>query len=113
MLNRRDLGLRMQNWHSSQNDPIYAVGSFYSSGLSYPDKAIVIRAIYNLQSDLSQFRRMVRGKVVYVPRNGERVDLKQFAGYTVRGMRKDINDLREIVNELEECLEKDYCNDNG
>lgn len=40
----RAIGNRLLQWHGGQGDPIYAVGSFYSSGKEYPDKEVIERA---------------------------------------------------------------------
>jgi hypothetical protein len=39
-----DLGLRMHNWHASQGDPVYAVGSYFAGGRDYPDLNVVMEA---------------------------------------------------------------------
>lgn len=105
-MNRIELGERMQQWHSSMGDPIYAVGSYYFAGDRYPVKATVEDALLNLQSDLSQARQMDRGKKIYI-HNGM-TDLKTFGGFTRRRLRENIKDLREITEALKEFLEKDY-----
>lgn len=47
---RQKAGLLMQHWHSSQNDPVYAVGSFYFEGKQYPDTEIVSDAKERLEN---------------------------------------------------------------
>lgn len=107
-MNRTDLGERLCQWHSSMHDPVYAVGSFYVSNQVYPDKEVVNRALSSLEKDLSEFKRMLRGKVVLVTRNGAQVSLKKFAGYTNKDCREHITDLSEIVDSLKEQMSEDY-----
>lgn len=47
---RKSLGEKLQHWHSSGSDPIYAVGSFYFSGQVYPKREIVERALSSIES---------------------------------------------------------------
>ncbi len=107
-MDRTELGERLCQWHSSMGDPIYAVGSFYVSGQVYPDKEIVENAISSLTSTLSEARRMLIGEKVMVVRNGVKVDLKVFAGYTNDDLRENIADLEEIVDELQSFMTEDY-----
>lgn len=108
-LDRAELGLRMQGWHASQADPIYAVGSFYFSGEVYPDRDVVDAALSGLECELDKSRRMARGEKVSAPHAfGRTDDLKRFAGYTRRTLRANIADLREIVAALRAFIALDY-----
>jgi hypothetical protein len=109
-MTRRELGLRLMNWHSSMSDPIYAVGSFYFSGDVYPSKEVVEDCLSNLQKDLGQRKKMLAGHMVIVERGGKQVSLRKFAGYTNSQLREDIKDLEEIVSEVERFLTEDYAN---
>jgi len=44
-MNLKRLGLLMSHWHSSQNDPIYAVGSYFVDDEQYPNIEVVERAL--------------------------------------------------------------------
>lgn len=107
-MDRRELGARLCQWHSSMHDPVYAVGSFYIDGTVYPDKEIVESALRNLTRDLNQFRCMQKGEPVMVERQGRKVDLKVFAGYTTTDIEDNIADLEEITSELSRFLSEDY-----
>jgi hypothetical protein len=107
-MDRSTLGLRMQSWHSSMSDPIYAVGSFYFSGEPYPDRMIVEDAIHNLEHDLDERKRMMAGEKVMVQRNGKSVDLRKFAGFTDEQLAEDAEDLEEIVEALKEQMREDH-----
>lgn len=107
-MDRTELGLRLCNWHSSMHDPIYAVGSFYVSGQVYPDKSIVEDAISSLTSTLEESKRMLAGEKVMVVRQGRKIDLRVFAGYTDTDLNDNISDLSEIVDELQNYLTEDY-----
>lgn len=108
-MDRTELGLRLQSWHASMSDPIYAVGSFYFSGHVYPKREVVEDAIHNLNSDLSKRQRMLAGENVRAPTAyGYTDDLRKFAGYTDEQLNEDIADLEEIVGELQKYLERDY-----
>lgn len=112
-MDRTELGERLCQWHSSMGDPIYAVGSFYVSGQVYPDKEIVENALTSLTSTLSDSRKMLIGEKVMVERQGKRVDLKVFAGYTNDDLLENISDLEEIVDELQRYLTEDYIDSEG
>ena len=45
VISRERLGAMMHHWHSSAGDPLYAVGSYYSSGKAYPKKSVVKSAL--------------------------------------------------------------------
>lgn len=109
-MDRTELGERLCNWHSSMGDPIYAVGSFYVSGQVYPDKEIVENALTSLTSTLEQSRRMLIGEKVMVERQGKKVDLKVFAGYTQEDLHENIADLEELCDELQQFITEDYPN---
>jgi hypothetical protein len=51
---RQHIGELMSHWHASMNDPIYAVGSFYVSGVPYPEVEVTRRARNNLLGDLAK-----------------------------------------------------------
>jgi len=89
-------------------DPIYAVGSFYVSGHAYPEEIIVGDCLENLRRDIDERERMLRGEPVIVERQGSKVDLKTFAGYKDEELRKDLQDLREIVQNVEAFAKEDY-----
>ena len=106
---RHELGSRMLEWHGGQDDPVYAVGSFYIDGTVYPHPRVVWDAIFNLNRELTKFRRMNRGvKVSASTAYGTTDDLKRFAGYTRRTIRENIADLRSIVEALERYRDEDY-----
>lgn len=110
-MDRMELGTRLCQWHSSMNDPIYAVGSFYVSDLAYPDKKVVDDAVFNLTSNLKRFRRMLNGEKVmqYNSYYGRWIDdLRKFAGYTDEELHNNIEDIEEIVHGLQSFLTRDY-----
>lgn len=110
-MDRVALGLRMQQWHSSMSDPVYAVGSFYFADQVYPDKSVVEDALHSMEADIAKFRKMIRGEKVsqYNQHFGRMVDdLKKFAGYTNKQLRENITDLKEIISELQRFLKEDY-----
>jgi hypothetical protein len=59
---RQQIGLRLMNWHASQDDSIYAVGSTYfdehGAGRIYPQVAVLQRA----HSELETLARKERGR---------------------------------------------------
>jgi ribosomal protein L20A (L18A) len=77
-MNLKRLGLLMSHWHSSQYDPIYAVGSYFVDGKKYPTIEIVERAlvsfesfttnkaIYEEQSDLLELKEIIAGLNLYL-----------------------------------------------
>ena len=108
-MNRVDLGERMQHWHSSSGDPVYAVGSFYFAGQRYPKQEIAEDALEGLKRDLEKQYRMLRGEKVFAPTlHGSTNDLRKFAGYTDRELRENIRDLRGIVRDLAAFIVTDY-----
>lgn len=110
-MDRVELGERLQQWHSSMSDPIYAVGSFYFAGQVYPKKEVVEDCISNLKKDIDQCKRMLKGEKVRVWNSHYgrwTEDLKAFAGYTNRQLKKNIKDLEEILSEVERFLTEDY-----
>jgi hypothetical protein len=110
-MNRVELGERMQQWHSSMHDPVYAVGSFYFSNQVYPDKAIVEHALRNMTEDIEKFQKMLRGEKVseYKSFVGAMVDdVKAWAGYTDDQLTDNVRDLTEIVSELKRFMKEDY-----
>lgn len=107
-MDRAELGSLLCCWHSGQWDPVYMVGSFYISDEVYPDKEIVQEALSSLETTLDQNRRMLLGEKVMVTRNGHKVSLKEFAGYSDEQLQDNISELEEITVALEEYLEEDY-----
>ena len=110
-MDRVQLGERLQQWHSSMSDPIYAVGSLYFANQVYPDKSIVEDCLANLELDISKFKKMLAGEKVsvYNRHYGRQVtDLRAFAGYTDEEVTSNVSDLEEIVFCLKEFLDKDY-----
>lgn len=107
-MDRVELGMRLNQWHSSMHDPIYAVGSFYVDNKVYPDESVVDAALSNLQRDLDQFQRMAKGEAVMVTRQGSQVNLKEFAGYTEDDLEENSADLEQIIAELTEFKNQDY-----
>ncbi len=110
-MDRIELGERLQQWHSSSSDPVYAVGSFYFADQRYPDKDVVISCLTNLEADISKFKKMLAGEKVsvYNEHYGRQVtDLRAFAGYTDEELTANVSDLEEIVFYLKEFLGKDY-----
>jgi len=110
-MNRVELGERLQQWHKSSSDPIYAVGSFYFAGHVYPKKEIVENCIHNLTTNIEHNKRMLKGEKVsvYNYHYGRQVDdLKRFAGYTNEQLREEIQDLEEIVGEVQRFMTDDY-----
>jgi hypothetical protein len=94
-MNRRWLGEKMQHWHSSGDDPIYAVSSYYGSNIPYPvsgfagphrDGVSVVRAaLSRIESYIPQAER------------GEH-------GWT----KRDAGELRTIARGLRYYLRHDY-----
>lgn len=107
-MTRFELGSLLLTWHSGQEDPIYAVGSFYLDDDLYPDASTVRDAIFNLQADLLQQEQMLAGEVVKVWRGSRQVDLREFAGFTPEDLRENVAELRKIIAGLEYFLETDY-----
>jgi len=107
LMDRVELGERMLQWHGGQNDPVYAVGSFYLSGKQYPDQEVVEDALANLEAELEQFERMRAGERVMVRRQGKMVDLRKFAGYKQKDLEEHAIDLSEIVDTLREQMVED------
>ncbi len=114
-MERSELGLRMQSWHRSSGDPIYAVGSFYFSGQRYPKKEIADAALEKLKTLLDQNERMLRGEKVSAPTfHGSTDDLHKFAGYKDEELKENIDDLKEIVDALKEQIKHDHqCDECG
>ena len=84
-MDRRELGLRMRLWHSSQWDPIYMVGSLYYNNEVYPDKDVV-------ESALNQFNILKQS-------------IQALSHITRRELVEDIS---EIADNLQIFLNKDY-----
>lgn len=104
-MNRKELGLKMMEWHGGQNDPVYAVASFYVSGEKHPDHTFVYDAYSNLSYDLVNQVKMLNGEKVKTDKTD---DLKSFAGYSDDNLRKNIAELKEILNGLDEMFVEDY-----
>lgn len=108
-MDRVELGLRMQSWHSSLWDPIYMVGSLYYDGEKYPDPEIVESALRNLQQDMEKKVRMLKGEKISAPTAyGTTDDLRKFAGFTDQELVEDLAELEEIVAALEWQMKEDY-----
>lgn len=108
-INRRDLGELMQHWHSSQNDPIYAVGSYYYAGAKHPNCDVVNSALDNLFSLRNQNQRMLIGEKVKAPTAyGTTDDLKKFAGYNDKELKENIKELDKIIECLQMFMKEDY-----
>ncbi len=110
-MDRVSLGERMQQWHSSMSDPVYAVGSFYFADQRYPKKDVVQAALDSMRDDIEKFQKMLAGEKVsvYNSHYGRQVDdLRAFAGYTDDDLNENIEDLTEIVFELSRFMREDY-----
>lgn len=107
-MSRHTLGSRMLEWHGGQDDPVYAVGSFYIDSQRYPDPAVARDALANLEAELDETERMRGGERVMVRRHGKQVDLRKFAGYTDRDLEERAIDLSEIVDALRVQMVEDY-----
>lgn len=109
-MNRIKLGILILGWHSSINDPIYAVGSFYVDNKEYPDKTIVENALRNLLNELEEQKLMLEGKdVVYLIQRRWK-SVKEFAGYTDSELTENINELKIVCEGIQSFLEDDYEN---
>lgn len=111
MTTRTNLGERLLQWHSSMGDPVYAVGSYYVSDMVYPKKEMVEAVIENMYEDIAEYQKMLKGEKVsrYNSHYGCMVDdLRAFAGYTNRELRKNISDLEDIIAGLKQFHAKDY-----
>src|SRR5713101_940435 len=83
MISRHELGSLLLNWHGSQYDPTYAVGSFYIDNNVYPNKDVVEECIASLELDVSKYRRMQKVERVFAyTAQGSTDDLKTWAGYS-------------------------------
>ena len=60
---RKVLGERMQHWHSSGSDPIYAVGSFYFAGKQYPTRNVVEAALTRIVADIPAVMNVTDGSL--------------------------------------------------
>lgn len=107
-MDRHQLGEKLLQWHSSQWDPIYMVGSHYINGSVYPDKDIVESAVSNLTKESLDCQKMLDDIPVMVQRNGKTVELKRFAGYTDEELRERKAELEELTVELDTFLSEDY-----
>lgn len=110
-MNRVDLGLRLQDWHDSMNDPVYAVGSFYFADKKHPSENVVRKALRNLTLDYDRRKLMLTGEKVstYNKFYDKKIDdLRKFAGWTDEELKADIKDLEEIINSLQKFLKEDY-----
>lgn len=82
---RKVLGERMQHWHSSGSDPIYAVGSFYFAGKQYPTRNVVEAALTRIVADIPAADAGMHGWT-----------------------KRDANELRLIARGLRYYLKRDY-----
>jgi hypothetical protein len=96
------LGELMQSWHSSENDPIYAVGLFFFAGRDYPDPNVVVAARDALQRDLDskkfakaaeqrELRTILRGLELYIRTRG--ITLESRLWYEVTATASQLNSL--------------------
>jgi hypothetical protein len=108
LMDRSELGERMLQWHGGQDDPIYAVGSYYISDKEYPDVDVAQDALANLEMEWEDFERMRGGEAVMVRRQGRQVDLRKFAGYSDEDLEENAEDLAEILDTLREQMVEDY-----
>ena len=110
-MNRKNLGEKLLQWHASMSDPIYAVGSFYVSDTVYPNAEIVRACLSGLRKDIRQKRAMLRGEKVRVYNKFHAKwveDLRAFAGYSDKDLRKDIRDLKVLAKAVKAFLAADY-----
>jgi len=86
-LSRRQLGALMMPWGADTGKalPVYAVGSFYLSGKTYPERAMVLRAINAIEDDIPLAKRGMHGWT-----------------------KRDVKDLEQISRCLHNFLEADY-----
>jgi DNA repair protein RadC len=66
---RRELGIKMHEWHGGQGDPLYMVGSYYYTEQKYPDREIVERAE-------TEIEKLLRTQT----KRGEKKDLRAILG---------------------------------
>jgi len=85
----RNVGLAMQNWHSSGSDPIYAVGSYYFSGKRHPDREMEERAL----SEIEKLSRNARHHPEWKAK--DRKELKGIATFLKEVLASDVNGTRE------------------
>ena len=85
----RSLGLKMHHWHSGMGDPLYAVGSYFVSGKDYPDRDVVLSAMYEVerllrhplkQSNLRELRSIHAGLRRYLASHKATPNAKTKAG---------------------------------
>lgn len=107
-MDRTELGDLLMLWHGGQDDPVYAVASFYVGDKRYPKKSIVKDALSSLKHYLDEFERMQRREVILVQRNGRQVSLRDFAGYTASSIDKNAVQLRRIIRALRKTIKQDY-----
>lgn len=81
----QSLGEKMQHWHSSAGDPIYAVGSYFSAGKRHPQEGMEEKA-------LAEFEKLLR--------TAETPAGAQHGGWN----EDDIQELRDICDELQEVI---------
>jgi DNA repair protein RadC len=70
---RRELGIKMHEWHAGQGDPLYAVGSYYYTGQKYPDREVVERAE-------TEIEKLLRTRSFSGGKRGEKKDLRAILG---------------------------------
>lgn len=98
---RMNIGLKMQNWHSSQGDPVYAVGSFYFANQEYPERAVVEAARRNLSFNV--------GKALYSGVDEQR-ELREIIAYLdgVLGSKSDLPEAASCPDYRFELFLKGY-----
>lgn len=75
----RELGEKMCHWHSNHSDAIYAVGSYFVSGLDYPNPFVIFEARASIRNmfdhphnswdnerDLRELKEILEGLEVYL-----------------------------------------------
>ena len=108
MLDRKKLGERLLQWHSSGGDPIYAVGSYFISGDCYPDKSVVQRALSGIVK-CREDRELLLSSEMYCDDQLMVHAVRQpLRSRKVRETRADIADLKEIETALGEYLVLDF-----
>jgi len=75
----KELGYRMQQWHSSAGDPIYAVGSFISGGhMETPER---------VQAAIDEFE-----KILHWAKGGDRQDVEKIIRDLKKGLKESADE---------------------
>lgn len=61
-ITRERAGAILGLWHASQSDPLYAVGSYWRSGMRHPQRWVVERAELEVDSLSRDLKTRGRGK---------------------------------------------------